>query len=169
MPASFYLYLPKLRGHSLKKVNEPIVRHFHKNHKIKFWQFNAIRAKENKLFLRALDFFSCIWIVYCVILRAKLTSLADEYRHRDRSLKESSSRYDSDLTSVKSQLSRKVAEVKKSEEELRKRQVWDSTCYLKTKIVNVRQKCLIEFNFSLKFLQLERKWQLLKFKNSRHF
>jgi hypothetical protein len=73
------------------------------------------------------------------------------------------------LTSVKSQLSRKVAEVKKSEEELRKRQVWDSTCYLKTKLVNVRQKCLIEFNFSLKFLQLERKWQLLKFKNSRHF
>ena len=49
--------------------------------------------------------------------------LAEETRQREKTLKETIARFESELASLKQQLNRKVTEVKKNEEELRKRQV----------------------------------------------
>ena len=49
--------------------------------------------------------------------------MAEESRQRERALKENISRFESELALLKQQLNRKVAEVKKNEEELRRRQV----------------------------------------------
>ena len=53
----------------------------------------------------------------------KLMHLAEETRQREKTLKETITRFESELASLKQQLNRKVTEVKKNEEELRKRQV----------------------------------------------
>ena len=55
--------------------------------------------------------------------RMKLMHLAEETRQREKTLKETITRFESELASLKQQLNRKVTEVKKNEEELRKRQV----------------------------------------------
>ena len=53
----------------------------------------------------------------------KLMHRAEETRQREKTLKETIARFESELASLKQQLNRKVTEVKKNEEELRKRQV----------------------------------------------
>ena len=49
-------------------------------------------------------------------------NLAEDFRSREKNLKEASVRNETELSSIKVQLNRKVSEVKKSEEELKKRQ-----------------------------------------------
>lgn len=49
-------------------------------------------------------------------------NLAEDFRGREKNLKEASVRNETELSSIKVQLNRKVSEVKKSEEELKKRQ-----------------------------------------------
>ena len=55
--------------------------------------------------------------------RSKLTHLSEKCRQSEKSLKELSARNESELTTLKGQLNRKVADVKKNEEEFRKRKV----------------------------------------------
>ncbi len=85
-----------------------------------------------------------------------MANLAEDFRGREKNLKEASARNEAELSSLKVQLNRKVSEVKKSEEELKKRQdehdliirkVEDECNQLTKALESAKEKVLISYTF----------------------
>ncbi len=75
-----------------------------------------------KLLVAGMRVYETFVLTFKHFFRAKLVNLAEDFRGREKNLKEASVRNETELSSIKVQLNRKVSEVKKSEEELKKRQ-----------------------------------------------